>query len=72
MRRIYGSVLASAAVMLLPMVSQAQAAGMEQSKAVANGGISVPGWTGQVDADRGEARHDVNNAKLAKEGNGFT
>ena len=68
MRRVYGSVLASAAVMLLPMVSQAQG-GMEQSKAVANGGISVPGWAGQVDAAEAKRGMTINNAKLAKEGN---
>lgn len=70
MRRIYGSVLASAAVMLVPMVSQAQG-GMEQSKVVANGGISIPGWMGQVDAAEAKRGMTINNAKLAKEGNVF-
>jgi hypothetical protein len=68
MRRVYGSMLASAAVMLVPMVSQAQG-GMEQSKAVANGGISVPGWMGQVDANEAKRGMTINNAKLSKEGN---
>jgi hypothetical protein len=54
--------------MLVPMVSQAQG-GMEQSKAVANGGVTVPGWTGQVDAAEAKRGMTINNAKLAKEGN---
>ena len=68
MRRVYGSVLAAAAVMLVPMVSQAQG-GMEQSKAVANGGVTVPGWMGQVDASEAKRGMTINNAKFAKEGN---
>ena len=68
MRRVYGSVLAVAAVVLVPMVSHAQA-GMEQSKAVVNGGVTVPGWTGQVDANEAKRGMTINNAKLAKEGN---
>jgi hypothetical protein len=70
MRRVYGSMLASAAVMLVPVVSQAQG-GMEQSKAVANGGISVPGWMGQVDASEAKRGMTINNAKFSKEGNVF-
>jgi hypothetical protein len=41
------------------------------SKAVAGGGISVSGWTGQVDAKEKTAGLTVNSAKFVKEGKGF-
>jgi len=61
MRRI--SVVAFAVVALAPFAAQGQA---DPSKAVAGGGISVPGWMGT--ADNGAS---VNDAKFTKEGNGF-
>ena len=61
MRRI--SVIAFAVVALAPFAAQGQA---DPSKAVAGGGISVPGWMGT--ADNGAS---VNDAKFTKEGNGF-
>ena len=39
------------------------------STAVAGGGISVKGWTGQIDAKEATAGLTINSAKLAKEGN---
>jgi hypothetical protein len=41
------------------------------SKAVAGGGITVPGWTGQIDAKEKAAGLTINSAKLDKEGKGF-
>ena len=41
---------------------------MEPSRGVADGGISVPGWTGKIDAKEELAGMTLINAKLAKEG----
>jgi len=41
------------------------------SKAVAGGGVSVPGWTGQIDAKEKTAGLTLNSAKFVKEGKGF-
>ena len=49
MRFISGSALAVAIVSLAPAVIVAQ--GQEGARAVAGGGISVPGWTGKIDAN---------------------
>ena len=65
MRRLFGPALA-AAIVLIPQASFAQA--MEQSTKVASGGISVAGWTGQVDAKEAAAGLKLDNAKLSKEG----
>src|SRR4029078_12244578 len=40
----------------------------ETSRAVAGGGVSVPGWTGQVDAKEATSGMTLNSAKFAKEG----
>ena len=65
MRRIYASLLPLAALVSLACTSKAQ---NETSRAVAGGGISVAGWSGQIDP--GEARRggQLSSAKLAKEG----
>jgi len=68
MRRVYGSALALAAVMLVPG-SNAQA--QETSKSVANGGIMADGWTGKVDASEEKAGKTVKDAMFMKEGSGF-
>ena len=41
------------------------------SKAVAGGGITVKGWTGQIDAKEKTAGLTINSAKFDKEGKGF-
>jgi len=41
------------------------------SKAVAGGGVSVPGWTGQIDAKEKTAGLTLESAKFVKEGKGF-
>lgn len=43
----------------------------ETSRAVAGGGISVPGWTGKVDPNEEKSGQTPNNAKFAKEGAAF-
>lgn len=65
MRRFYASLLPIAALVSLACTSKAQ---NEVSRNVAGGGISVPGWSGQIDP--GEARRGglLTNAKLTKEG----
>ena len=66
MRLIHGSVVAAALVVLVPPVVGAW--GQDAARAVAGGGISVPGWTGKVDASEEKAGQTLNNAKLAKDG----
>jgi hypothetical protein len=43
----------------------------DASRAVAGGGISVPGWTGKIDANEERSGRTLNDAKLAKEGEAF-
>lgn len=44
---------------------------METARVVEGGGISVPGWTGKIDANEEKAGQALNNAKLAPEGTGL-
>ena len=67
MRPIYASFITIAAV-LMPATVQAQD---ETSRAIANGGISAPGWTGKIDANEEKAGQTLNSAKFAKDGNAF-
>jgi hypothetical protein len=41
------------------------------STSVSGGGVSVKGWTGQIDAKEKSAGLSLNSAKFAKEGSGF-
>jgi hypothetical protein len=41
----------------------------ETSRSVAGGGISVPGWTGKIDANEAKQGKTINDAKFAKESN---
>jgi hypothetical protein len=66
-RHILTSVLAVLSVVFISVASVS--AQDNDSKAVAGGGISVPGWTGQIDAKEKTAGLTLNSAKLAKEGN---
>jgi len=59
------SSLAAAALLLLPVLTQAQD---ESSRKIAGGGITVPGWTGKVDASETKAGKTIDDAKFAKEG----
>jgi hypothetical protein len=49
--------------------SSASAMPMESTRAVAGGGISVGGWTGQIDASEASKGEVLANAKLANNGN---
>jgi hypothetical protein len=68
MRYVAALTLALLAVMLLPRANFSQGGQNETSRGVAGGGISVPGWTGKVDAKEEAAGLSLNSAKLAKEG----
>lgn len=72
MRRTCGFALALFAVILFPTVSFSQdpkpAVPMEASRGVAGGGVSVPGWTGKIDAKEEAAGMTLNSAKLVKDG----
>ncbi|HEY7292502.1 MAG TPA: hypothetical protein VH583_21880 [Vicinamibacterales bacterium] len=67
MRLISGSALALAIVSLAPAVFSAH--GQEGARAIAGGGISVPGWTGKIDASEEKAGQILNNSKLSQSGN---
>jgi hypothetical protein len=62
MRLVHSSALAVAVAMFIPAVG---ARGQETARAVADGGISVPGWTGKIDANEEKAGQVLNNAKLS-------
>lgn len=66
----YGAVLAVAAIVLSPTVGTAQGQS-ETSRAVAGGGISVPGWQGQIDPQEARAGRTLADSKLTKEGEGL-
>jgi hypothetical protein len=61
--------MALAAVMSLSIVGVAQA--QDAARAVAGGGISVPGWTGKIDAQEEKSGQVLNNAKLAPAADGL-
>ncbi|MEO6447142.1 MAG: hypothetical protein ABIZ91_20380 [Gemmatimonadaceae bacterium] len=67
MLRAYGSALAVSAILLAPLTTACAQA--ETARTVADGGISVAGWTGKIDANEEKAGQVLNNAKLAKSGN---
>src|SRR5271165_3595436 len=58
--------IATALLLMMPSLIHAQS---ETSRNIAGGGISVPGWTGKVDAS--EQGKTINDAKFSKEGDAF-
>ena len=66
MRLIRGFVVAPTLVLFVSALVPAQ--GQEASRSVAGGGVSVPGWTGQVDAGAEKAGQTVNDTKLTQTG----
>ena len=68
MRLVHGFALALALAlaMLAPRVSGAE--GQDAARVVAGGGISVPGWTGKIDAQEEKSGQVLNNSKLALAG----
>src|SRR5689334_20712065 len=67
MRHMRSSAAALAAVLTLAGSASAQ---METSRAVAGGGIAIPGWMGKIDANEAKNGAVLENAKLAKDGGG--
>jgi hypothetical protein len=68
MRRDFVFVITLLALTIIPIGIFSQATQMETSRGVAGGGISVPGWTGKIDAKEAEAGLTLASAKFAKEG----
>ena len=66
MRRIHVSAVAVVAFALALEVNVAQA--QEAARSIAGGGISVPGWKGEVDAREASRGQSVDDAKLVAEG----
>jgi hypothetical protein len=66
MRLAYGSIFAVALATFVHagIIAQAQ----DAARVVAGGGISVPGWTGKIDAQEEKAGQVLNNSKLAMAG----
>ena len=64
MRLLHCPVLALTIAIFIPAMSNAQAQ-TEESHAIAGGGISVPGWTGEIDARAQQAGQSLKDAKLA-------
>jgi hypothetical protein len=65
MRRVYTSLFPVAALVVLACNSKAQ---VETSRQVAGGGVSVQGWTGQIDPGEAKRGQVLANAKIASEG----
>lgn len=65
MRRVYTSLFPVAALVVLACNSKAQ---VETSRQVAGGGVSVAGWTGQIDPGEAKRGQALANAKIATEG----
>jgi hypothetical protein len=59
--------IALIAIVSVPAIALAQTPS-EASRSVAGGGILVPGWSGQIDANAEKAGQTIKDAKLAQEG----
>jgi hypothetical protein len=67
MRPVYLTAFTAAAVILIPVVVNAQDQS-EASRSISGGGISVAGWTGKIDANEEKAGKTLNDAKLTENG----
>lgn len=67
MSRTSTSALAVAAMLLMAATGSIQA--QDANRSVAGGGISVEGWTGQIDASAASSGQTLADAKLAMDGN---
>jgi len=68
MRYVSALTLVLLAVVAVPSTHFSQGGQTEVSKGVAGGGISIPGWTGKIDAKEAAAGLTLNIAKLEKDG----
>jgi hypothetical protein len=71
MRRTSIFALSLLALILVPTAAFSQGGQTETSRGVTGGGVSVPGWTGKIDAKEEAAGMTLNSAKLSKEGDTF-
>jgi len=71
MRHALQSLAVLSAVVVLPAVALAQGE-TEMSRKVAGGGISVPGWSGVIDAKETSAGQVLANSKLSAQGKVLT
>jgi hypothetical protein len=67
MRLVRGFTMAAPVVLFLFTLFPAQ--GQDASRSVAGGGISVPGWVGEIDAKSEGAGQTIKDAKLSQDGN---
>jgi hypothetical protein len=65
MRLNHGFAIAAGILLFIPSFISAQD---EVSRSVGGGGISVPGWTGKIDANEQRQGKTINDAKFAQEG----
>lgn len=56
---------------LSPLLLSCLTLAQDASRTVAGGGISVPQWTGKIDANEERAGHSLNDAKFSKAGDTF-
>jgi hypothetical protein len=68
MRLFHGLAIAAALALVVPALG---AQGQEMARAVAGGGVLVPGWTGQIDAGEAKNGMSLKDAKFAAQGAGF-
>ena len=66
MRSVYGSALAVGAIVLVTGAGAVH--GQDAARAVADGGIAVPGWAGKIDPNEASAGQVLANSKLVREG----
>ena len=64
MRTLTPSLIVLAALTVAASGAQAQ----DEARAIAGGGVHVPGWAGKIDAREAAAGQKLENAKLTKEG----
>ena len=69
MRRTIVPAVTAGAIMLVSAASAAIA--QDASRSVSGGGISVPGWQGKIDANEASRGGKLEDAKLAKMGDGL-
>jgi hypothetical protein len=68
MRLIRGFTVATILVLFLSALTPAQAQG-DASRSVAGGGISAPGWLGEIDPGAERAGQTIKDTKLSQDGN---
>jgi hypothetical protein len=67
MRLVRGFTVAATLVLYCSALVPAQ--GQDASRSIAGGGISVPGWVGEIDARAEQAGQTIKDAKLTQDGN---